>query len=299
MAADSNMGFHRRTAPSSLCNHHMVSFQSRAVGSSAMMIPEDMDGFVGANSTAGMILAGNPGGINDPAVLIPRGNNARGLHHDPVTELKHDTELAVEWSLEEQWLLDTGLVMYANEPNIMKYIKIAAMLQNKTVRDVALRCRWITKKESGKRLKQECYIEKKMKDKKEKQVDCSLRATVTSNQVPITGACSVIMHFTDSRNVESCEVPFIDRVIQCLLEENAELLSHIKVNLNTSKLHDNVGLFFCVKNNITSIMNRMSEMPGIMSQMPPLTVSVNEELCQGYSAVCTQGGVHLKRGARC
>lgn len=32
---------------------------------------------------------------------------------------------------------------YANEPSIMKYIKIAALLRDKTVRDVALRCRWM------------------------------------------------------------------------------------------------------------------------------------------------------------
>lgn len=32
---------------------------------------------------------------------------------------------------------------YADEPSIMRYIKIAAMLRDKTVRDVALRCRWM------------------------------------------------------------------------------------------------------------------------------------------------------------
>lgn len=32
---------------------------------------------------------------------------------------------------------------YADEPSIMRYIKIAATLRDKTVRDVALRCRWM------------------------------------------------------------------------------------------------------------------------------------------------------------
>lgn len=32
---------------------------------------------------------------------------------------------------------------FANEPRILKYIKIAATLRDKTVRDVAMRCRWI------------------------------------------------------------------------------------------------------------------------------------------------------------
>ncbi|KAL6576442.1 hypothetical protein OROHE_000223 [Orobanche hederae] len=76
--------------------------------------------------------------------------------------LKHDTGLAVEWSVDEQYKLEQGLAKYANEPiirvfpasicryanepNIMRYIKIAASLQDKTVRDVALRYRWITRK---------------------------------------------------------------------------------------------------------------------------------------------------------
>lgn len=33
---------------------------------------------------------------------------------------------------------------FADEPSIMRYIKIAATLRDKTVRDVALRCRWMT-----------------------------------------------------------------------------------------------------------------------------------------------------------
>lgn len=32
---------------------------------------------------------------------------------------------------------------FGNEPSIMRYIKIAALLRDKTVRDVALRCRWM------------------------------------------------------------------------------------------------------------------------------------------------------------
>lgn len=33
---------------------------------------------------------------------------------------------------------------FADEPSILRYIKIAATLRDKTVRDVALRCRWMT-----------------------------------------------------------------------------------------------------------------------------------------------------------
>uniref|UniRef100_A0A1D1Z5U2 Mycosubtilin synthase subunit A n=1 Tax=Anthurium amnicola TaxID=1678845 RepID=A0A1D1Z5U2_9ARAE len=159
----------------------------------------------------------------------------------------------------------------------MKYIKIAAMLQDKTVRDVALRCCWMMKKNGKRRKQEECHTGKKMKDKKEKQVECSSRMNISS-QLPNVASCSFMMHHMGSSNGISVEGPVVDGATQYLLEENAQVLGQIKVNLDNLKLQDNIELFFCTKNNIASILNRMSEMPGIMSQMPPLPVSINEEL---------------------
>jgi hypothetical protein len=60
------------------------------------------------------------------------------------------------------------LFRYAGQANnLVKYIKLAALLPEKTVRDVALRCIWITKKEDGERRKvEEQNSSKKTKDKK-------------------------------------------------------------------------------------------------------------------------------------
>ncbi|MQM16334.1 hypothetical protein Taro_049290, partial [Colocasia esculenta] len=74
------------------------------------------------------------------------------------------------------------------------------------------------------------------------------------------------------------EGPIIDGATQYLLEENVQVLSQIKVNLDSLKLQDNVDLFFHAKNNIDAILRRMSEMPGLMSQMLALPISINEEL---------------------
>jgi len=41
------------------------------------------------------------------------------------------------------FVLADEIFRYANEPGIMKYIKIAATLPDKTVRDVAMRCQWM------------------------------------------------------------------------------------------------------------------------------------------------------------
>uniref|UniRef100_A0A453CB16 Uncharacterized protein n=2 Tax=Aegilops tauschii TaxID=37682 RepID=A0A453CB16_AEGTS len=67
---------------------------------------------------------------------------------------------------EEQAILDELLVKYASDAPVIRYAKIAMKLPEKTVRDVALRCRWMSKKESGKRKKEDHSSSKKSKDKK-------------------------------------------------------------------------------------------------------------------------------------
>ncbi|KAH8954500.1 hypothetical protein BDL97_08G081700 [Sphagnum fallax] len=63
-----------------------------------------------------------------------------GTHH-----LLHDVGLSLIWSPAEQSSLEEGLLKYADQKNnLVKYIKLAALLPEKTVRDVALRCVWIT-----------------------------------------------------------------------------------------------------------------------------------------------------------
>ncbi|KAH9323415.1 hypothetical protein KI387_018054, partial [Taxus chinensis] len=104
--------------------------------------------------------------------------NGSGNSGTPTT-LKHDPGLAIEWSMDEQNIIEEGLQQYANESNFVKYIKIAALLPDKTVRDVALRCRWMSKKENGKRRKgDEQNLAKKYKDRKEKFVDPSSKQPV-------------------------------------------------------------------------------------------------------------------------
>ena len=41
-------------------------------------------------------------------------------------------------------MIDVYIYRYASEPTIVRYAKIAMKMKDKTVRDVALRCRWMT-----------------------------------------------------------------------------------------------------------------------------------------------------------
>lgn len=91
-----------------------------------------------------------------------------------------------------------------------------------------------------------------------------------------------------------------------LLEQNAQAFCQITSNLSTYKLQDNIELFFHARKNIAAIINNLRGMPGIMSQMPPLAVSVNEDLANSIMPYTAQsmmfglsGGFHLKQEPRC
>nr|GMD67697.1 fruit SANT/MYB Binding protein1 [Ipomoea batatas] len=307
MAAESNMGFHQQQA---------WSFQS---GVSSEMIPiGNFYGHLGVNvnvnnSNSASGLSGGGGGVlfSGNPNIITNSNNNPGISQagtsspsfliDTVPGLKHDTGLAVEWSVEEQYKLEEGLIKFSSEPSIMKYIKIAATLREKTVRDVALRCRWMTRK----RRKQEDYnnMGKKVKDRKDKAAESSLKNSTTSASPLNLAAYSLAVNHRDRSN---CMNSGALHGTRNFLEENNQALDQISTNLSTYKLQDNIDLFFRTRNNITAILNEMSNMPGIMSQMPPLPVFLDEELASSLLPNSTQSmmfgsssGIQLKQEPGC
>ncbi|KAJ4961118.1 hypothetical protein NE237_021028 [Protea cynaroides] len=312
MAADSNMGIHQAAFLASALNRHAISFQSGAITSTSGMIPlgnsiginstVPLGNSLGMSSTSGMILTGSSSMINNNPGITAAGNSSGSLLPDSVPGLKHDTGLAVEWSSEEQSKLEEGFVRYADEPSIMRYVKIAAMLPDKTVRDVALRCQWMTKEKSGKRRKpDDHYTGKKMKDRKEKLAASSSKASLPPFLLQNMPAYPLMMHHMD-RDRMHCEVPATGSTTKKLLDENFQVFSRISANLAAFQIQDNIDLFCRMRNNITAILTDMRDMPGIMSQMPPLPVSINEELANsilpstsGTLMFGLSRGFHLKQ----
>lgn len=190
--------------------------------------------------------------------------------------LKHNPGLSVEWSSDEQTLLHDLLTKYASESIITKYAKIAMQLKDKTVRDVALRCRWINKKENGKRRKDDHNSSRKNKDKKEKVADPSAKSsshlTNRSNGPPYAQAV------VSMENDDGISYQAIGGATGQLLEQNAQALDQISANFGGFKYHDNINLFRQARNNILSILNDLNDLPEIMKQMPPIPVKLNEEL---------------------
>ncbi|GJN26065.1 hypothetical protein PR202_gb13963 [Eleusine coracana subsp. coracana] len=156
MAADSSMGFHQGIT-TSVYNHHMLSFQSSSDGGingggvtgSMVMAPRNVSG---TSSNAGLYLSPNTGVISNSSGVGPSRSSSGDVLHGSGTgspKYKFVTGSPSDWSDQELSILKEGLVRYAREPNIMKYIKIAAMLPKRTIRDVALRCWWSTVKLSS------------------------------------------------------------------------------------------------------------------------------------------------------
>ncbi|XP_078151069.1 uncharacterized protein LOC144546404 isoform X1 [Carex rostrata] len=274
MAADSSMGFHQGIIPS-FYNQHMVSFQSGTMNNNSRGLSGT--GAVGTSSNAGLFLSPNsPSNLisNMPGpTIVQAGSSSSDPFCGPMPKFKFVSGSPADWSLSELAILKEGLLRYAHEPIIMKYIKIAAMLPTKTIRDVALRCWWNMSKEGNKRRKPEDhYTGKKMRDMKEKM----MASTSNGNMVSLNELAPFSLLMLPSNQYPASEAgPVIDSATQRLMEENNTLLSQIAANIETFKLQENPDLFVRTSNNIMTVLNRMSEMPGVMCRMPPYPVSVN------------------------
>ncbi|KAG4988268.1 hypothetical protein JHK85_031251 [Glycine max] len=266
-----------------------ISFQpgGGAINRLSEMVP--MGNYFGLSSSSEMMIySGNSSIINSSNPVMGQMSQAGNLSSsslllDSVPGLKHDTGLAVEWSVDEQYRLEEGLAKYADEPSIMRYIKIAALLPDKTVRDVALRCRWLTRK---RRKSEEHNLGKKVNNRKneyskvmllqDKPVELASKTNLHSALPSSMATYPRMSHHMDQS--QQIQYDGICSPLKQLMEQNAQAFNQITANLSTYKLQDNIDLFCHTRHNINTILNNMSEMPGIMSQMPPLQVTINEDL---------------------
>uniref|UniRef100_A0ACD5WL35 Uncharacterized protein n=1 Tax=Avena sativa TaxID=4498 RepID=A0ACD5WL35_AVESA len=293
MAADSSMGFHHQGITAAAYSnhhhhHHMLSFQSSGSdismsggGGGAGMgfaTPRTMSG---TSSSAGMYLSpnnSNNGGFGSVSVVGPSSRSTSGDGFR-AGKYKFITGSPSEWSEREQSILKEGLARHAREPNMMRYIKIARMLPDRTIRDVALRCWWATGKDRRKK-PDGFFTGKKIRDMKPMQDKMAASAPVANFHMAPANNLPPFSISMQSPN-QQCQVPkeaaILDSATQQLLEQNNQLLNQIASNIETFKAEENTGIFLRTNNNIRTILTRMSETPGIMGQMPPLPVFVHED----------------------
>ncbi|CAH8356387.1 unnamed protein product [Eruca vesicaria subsp. sativa] len=223
-----------------------------------------------ANPTESSSAAATNGGAVENGGKTTVDNNS-----ETISALKHNPGISVDWSHEEQSLLEDLLAKYASEPTIVRYAKIAIKMKDKTVRDVALRCRWMTKKENGKRRKED-LSSRKSKDKKEKTTDSSAKSTSHLNVHPNGPSYAAPMMPLDSDDGISYKA--IGGVSGDLLEQNAQMFNQVSSNFSAFQIHENVNILCKARDNILAILNDLNDMPEVMKQMPPLPVKVNQDL---------------------
>ncbi|KAI5413647.1 hypothetical protein KIW84_057993 [Lathyrus oleraceus] len=202
------------------------------------------------------------------------GNSAPESSSGLVMNMKHNPGISLDWTPEEQATLEDGLSKYASESNIVRYAKIAQQLNNKTVRDVALRVRWMNK-ENSKRRKDDHNLSRKSKDKKERVSDPAAKSSQFSARpnVPPYAPPMITMDNDDGIPYAAIGGPTAE-----LLEQNAQALSRVSANISSLQIQDNINLLCQTRDNIIRIMNEMNDSPEVMKQMPPLPVKMNEEL---------------------
>ncbi|KAL0927721.1 hypothetical protein M5K25_001923 [Dendrobium thyrsiflorum] len=278
MAGNSHTGFVNDFDPSSDYNFRMLSFQTDVMNSTAEMNSGVMCSSSGNNNAVGSFPSGSPDIFGNSSATFNAGTSFGSGHQEWVRGIKHDIRLAVDWTYEEQNMLNEGLIRYAGEGHIMKYIKIAALLPNKSARDVALRIRWLVKHEIAKRNKLEEHCAgKRIRERKEKMMHSHLSRNVHPVP-PNVNSFSPMTRLADSKKMISIEVTSWDGSMQQLMVETNQILGRIATNLDLMKLNENIDLFCHTRNNILSILSSMTSMPGIMRQMPRLPISVNDEL---------------------
>uniref|UniRef100_A0A0E0L0S5 Myb-like domain-containing protein n=1 Tax=Oryza punctata TaxID=4537 RepID=A0A0E0L0S5_ORYPU len=228
---------------------------------------------MGANADPTGVLLGGPHHRNPSPAAALAPPPQHGVGASTAAALRHDPGLSVRWTPEEQAVLEGGLASYAADAAVVRYAKIAMNLPDKTVRDVALRCRWMAKKESNKKRKEESS--KKNKEKKERANDSSSKGPAHLVARPNATPYSLPVLPMDDDDVS---YKTIGGQTGQILEHNAQILNQIYTNISNMQVQENIPLLCQTRDNILAVLKEIGDVPEIMRQMPPLPVKLNEDL---------------------
>ncbi|XP_021752216.1 uncharacterized protein LOC110717760 [Chenopodium quinoa] len=213
-----------------------------------------------------------------PAASTSNGNSGPGHDNSGTgSAMKHNPGIATDWTAEEQAILENGLTRYASVSSIIRYAKVAMDLPNKTVRDVALRARWMNKKEMSKRRKDD--HSRKNKDKREKVTESSSKSSQLHASRP--GGHTYPVPAVPLDDEDGISYKAIGGHVGELLEQNKQFFQQISANFSSYQIQENISLFRQAYDNIKKLLNNngnVDDTPEIMRQMPQLPVKLNEEL---------------------
>ncbi|KAG8067761.1 hypothetical protein GUJ93_ZPchr0005g14779 [Zizania palustris] len=133
-------------------------------------------------------------------------------------------------------------VGYAADAVVVRYAKIAMTLPDKTVRDVALRCRWMAEKASDSSTKGPSHL-------------------VSRPNAPPSPYSLPVLPMDDD-----------DVSYKTIGGSTGQLLEH------NAQVQENIPLLCQTRDNILAVLKEICDVPEIMKQMPPLPVKLNEDL---------------------
>jgi hypothetical protein len=76
-------------------------------------------------------------------------------------------------------------------------------------------------------------------------------------------------------SVSESERSDLERGVQRCMQDNIRIIARIRDNLVNGRLEDNFDLMVQFRSNVSAILTRMSQMGGVMSQMPAIPVRLN------------------------
>lgn len=236
---------------------------------------------------------------NNRASVTPTSSSAMGKESSSLMSVDDsalpESLYTVQWSLEEQKVLEDTLVSFPIEKHtaLQRYVQVAALLPGKGVRDVALRVRWMNRKESGKRRKAEdCQASKRSKEIKRDNNETGMRAGsifsvgvdgmtygnkehVSTQRHSPTVANRMSKDFVPLMSKNTMSKKSMTLRTNDMLSQNTHIIDEIRSNLSNYNL-DNVELFRVFRDNIVDLISIMGE-AAVMRQMPPLPAKPNHE----------------------
>ena len=183
-----------------------------------------------------------------------------------------------EWTAHEQAALDQAAVKFPAEryQPFERYVRIAATLPRKGVRDVALRLRWLT--QARKRKVSEDGPNKRLRrDRCQSIFATQQKPPNAMGQWPQQ---QLPMPQLDDHGAQT--VGAVGGLVAQLLEQNLHILYQYKQNMHQFKVQENTELLVRFRDNILAVLNQMNSMDGVMSQMPQLPVRMNVELANNF-----------------
>ena len=183
-----------------------------------------------------------------------------------------------EWTAHEQAALDQAAVKFPAEryQPFELYVRIAATLPRKGVRDVALRLRWLS--QARKRKVSEDGPNKRLRrDRCQSIFATQQKPPNAMGQWPQQ---QLPMPQLDDHGAQT--VGAVGGLVAQLLEQNLHILYQYKQNMHQFKVQENTELLVRFRDNILAVLNQMNSMDGVMSQMPQLPVRMNVELANNF-----------------